>query len=102
MDNSAVLAVIRDVGYGLHDGNIPCLWFLTYTGEGAAALQMLLGDAAQQVVAEAGVSDAHELEGMLCFVEQGGMHNRFKSLCLTSGSRLAAERKIPAHPVPIK
>ena len=101
VENSTALAVIREVGYGLHDGDRPCLWFLTYTGDGAA-LQMLLGEAAQQVLVEAGITDAHELEGRLCWVEQGGLLNRFKCLCPPGGGHLPEESKAPAHPMPIR
>lgn len=80
MDDSEVLAVIREVGYGIREREMPCLWFVTRPREHAAVLQVLLGEAVRDLLAEAGVSDAHELEGRLCWVEADTIDSRFKRL----------------------
>ncbi|HZT40567.1 MAG TPA: hypothetical protein VFA07_00175 [Chthonomonadaceae bacterium] len=80
MDDSEVLAVIREVGYAFREREMPCLWFVTQPQEHAAVLQVLLGAAARDLLAEAGISDAHELEGRLCWVEADAIDSRFKRL----------------------
>lgn len=69
MESGERVAIIREVGYGLRDVGRPCLWFTTYLSEHSAAVQVLTGKQADQVIIDAGVRDVHDLEGKPCWVE---------------------------------
>lgn len=63
------LAVARNVGFGNRDTGSPCLFFDTYVSEHGAALQVLTGDRAIEVIRATGVYDVKELEGRPCWVD---------------------------------
>jgi len=62
------MAVMKGVHVGNRDVGRPCLWFETDTGSGAA-LQVLIGQDALDLIEKSGVYDVRELEGKTCWVE---------------------------------
>jgi hypothetical protein len=69
VNDNGTLAIMREVGYGNRDLGRPCLWFSTYIDESSAALQVLQGDEAEEVIRESGVYDVRDLEGKPCWVD---------------------------------
>jgi len=68
--NKEKLAVMKGVGFGCRDTSKPCLFFTTYTDEHSAALQIIRGADALQIIQESGVSDVKDLENHLCWVSE--------------------------------
>lgn len=75
------LAIMKDVGFGLRDTGRPCLWFMAYESECAAALQVLFGEDIEKTLKDSGVYEVHQLEGQACWVEAGGGLIRFAGIC---------------------
>ena len=66
---SRQLAIMKEVGFGCRDIGRPILFFTTYVSEYVAALQIIPGDEALDIIQKSGVYDIHKLEGKPCWVE---------------------------------
>ena len=75
------LAIMRDVGYGCRDVGHPVLFFNTYISEGEAALQILGGTDAYNLIADSSVYDVKNLEGKACWVDVEDNLIKFVSFC---------------------
>ena len=76
------LAVMRGVGYGRWGMHRPGLFFETWLPDNSATLQLLFGNEAEKVMAQAGigVSNVGMLEGRSCHVQVDGHHVTFKGM----------------------
>jgi hypothetical protein len=62
-----VTGIIRNVGIGRRDTNLPCLWFDVYISEGTASLQVIPWADAHDIVGR--VYDVRELNGFPCWMD---------------------------------
>ena len=67
------LGIVRDVGFGMRDGNQPILWFTAETLDVSLFLIFNLENAGR-VIKEAGVYDIKNLEGKSCIMECEGTY----------------------------
>ncbi len=77
---SRQLAIMKEVGFGCRDVGKPVLFFSTYINEYSAALQIISGDKALDIIEESGVYDIYKLEGKPCWVEINGNSVIFLSI----------------------
>ena len=62
------MAIIKNVGLGCRGEKYPMLWFTVCVVDGGAALQIFSMKDAEKIIADAGVYDIKDLEGMPCSV----------------------------------
>lgn len=74
------LAIMKGVDFGCRDVGRPVLWFSSHDGEGGAALQVVEGSSALDLIKKSGVHSIKNLEGKPCWVEVDGMSMVFISL----------------------
>lgn len=61
------IAILSDAHFGLRDVGQPCLWFNVHFKSGSA-LQVLRGDAIEQMLRSGHISDIADLKHMPCYV----------------------------------
>ena len=76
MNDDKILAIIKNVGFGMRDASSPVLWFDAYESEGTASLQCIPATAAISLIKKHGIRNVADLEGRPCWVlhENGLVH----------------------------
>lgn len=75
------VGVMTDVGFGLRDLNIPCLWFTIRVDPSSAALQVFTEWVEiKRIIEESGVRDVRQLEGKACWYTSDHGIVQFKGL----------------------
>lgn len=67
-----VLAIMKNVGYGVRDTGRPCLYFDAYVDSSRATLQVLYGEESDALIKQAQCYNVADLNGKACWVHVAG------------------------------
>ena len=76
-----VMAVIKNVHFGVGDRGRCALWFDTYVNESCAALQVFTPEQAVEIIEGYGVDDFQKLQGKPCWVNHENNTIHWDSVC---------------------
>ena len=63
-----LMAIMKDVGFGMRDSHFVMLWFTAYDTESSASLQCIPAEQAIELLKKHGISDIKNLEGKPCWI----------------------------------